>query len=74
MCTILLHITVMHFLQFQSTSIDIKSETSFYSVLIVRIPKWSWILPQIATKINILTFDFLSLEPKIPFGCQKTLA
>ena len=49
-------------------------ETSFYSVLIVEIPKWSWILLQIATKINILTFDFLSLEYKLPFGCQKTLA
>ena len=56
------------------TSIDIKSETSLYSVLIVEIPGWSWILPQIATKINILTFDFLSLEYKLPFGCQKTLA
>ena len=40
------------------TSIDIRSDTIFISVLNIKITHWSWILPQIATKINNLTFDF----------------
>ena len=56
------------------TSIDIRSDTIFISVLNIKITHWSWILPQIATKINNLTFDFYYMEYKLPFDCQKTLA
>ena len=56
------------------TSIDIRSDTIFISVLNIKITHWSWISPQIATKIDNLTFDFYYMEYKLRFGCQKTLA
>ena len=43
---------------FSLDKIDIKSEMSFYFSWKVEIMKWSWNLPQIATKIDNLTFDF----------------
>ena len=56
------------------TSIDIRFDTIFISVLNIKITHWSWISPQIATKIDNLTFDFYYMEYKLRFGCQKTLA